>query len=105
MKPGDFNPLHTHSGDFSFVIFLETPKGLKKEQKEYEGSGSLPGSLMFEFTQNARPKWATTGVSVIPEVGDMYIFPAMLRHWVCPFKSKGTRISVSGNLSKIDDCF
>ena len=105
MKPGDFNPLHTHSGDFSFVIFLETPKGLKKEQKEYEGSGSLPGSLMFEFTQNARPKWATTGVSVIPEVGDMYIFPAMLRHWVCPFKSKGTRISVSGNLSKINDCF
>ena len=26
------------------------------------------------------------------------MFPAMLQHWVCPFKSKVTRISVSGNL-------
>ena len=105
MKPGDFNPVHTHGGDYSFVIFLDVPKILKKEQDEFEGTSTKPGGLMFEFTQNARPKWATTGVSVIPEVGDMYIFPAMLRHWVCPFKSKGTRVSVSGNLSKIDDCF
>jgi hypothetical protein len=31
-------------------------------------------------------------------VGDIYIFPAMLQHWVVPFKSKIERISVSGNL-------
>ena len=105
MKPGDFNPSHVHFGDFSFVIFLEIPKDLKKEQEEYEGVGSLPGSLNFEFTQAARPKWATTAVEVQPEIGNMYIFPAMLRHWVCSFKSKGTRTSVSGNLSKINDCF
>jgi hypothetical protein len=28
----------------------------------------------------------------------MYIFPAWLKHWVFPFKSKCTRISVSGNV-------
>jgi hypothetical protein len=28
----------------------------------------------------------------------MYIFPAWLKHWVYPFKSKCTRISVSGNV-------
>jgi len=26
MKPGDFNPVHTHGGDYSFVIFLDVPK-------------------------------------------------------------------------------
>ena len=25
MKPGDFNPLHTHAADYSFVFFLDVP--------------------------------------------------------------------------------
>ena len=28
----------------------------------------------------------------------MFIFPAWLKHWVAPFKSDVTRISVSGNV-------
>ena len=56
---------------------------------------------MFEYTQQARPQWATTGQSIRPETGDFYMFPA-LQHWVCPFKSKVTRISVSGNLRIIN---
>ena len=36
--------------------------------------------------------------SVFPEEGDMYIFPAWLKHWVYPFKTDCTRISVSGNV-------
>ena len=36
--------------------------------------------------------------TVLPETGMFYMFPALLQHWVCPFKSKVTRISVSGNL-------
>ena len=42
---------------------LDVPKQLKKEQKEYEGTSAKPGTLMFEFTQQARPGWATTGTS------------------------------------------
>jgi hypothetical protein len=98
MKPGDFNPVHTHGGDYSFVIFLDVPKKLIEEQDAFEGTSSKPGSLMFEFTQQAKPKWAMTGQSIVPRTGDMYIFPALLQHWVVPFKSKCTRISVSGNL-------
>ena len=98
MQPGDFNPKHTHGGDYSFVLFLDVPKQLKKEQEKFKGTSSKPGSLMFEYTQQARPKWATTGTSVIPQTGDFYMFPALLQHWVCPFKSKVTRISVSGNI-------
>ena len=102
MKPGDFNPMHTHGGDYSFVIFLDVPKQLEKEQEEFEGTGAKPGSLSFEFTQQARPRWATTGQSILPRTGDMYIFPALLQHWVAPYKSKVTRISVSGNLQIIN---
>ena len=36
-------------------------------------------------------------MSHFPEEGDMYIFPAWLKHWVAPYKSNCTRISVSGN--------
>jgi uncharacterized protein (TIGR02466 family) len=98
MKSGDFNPLHTHGGDYSFVLFLDVPKKLVKEQEDYQGTSGKPGALMFEYTQQARPRWATTGSIIKPQTGDFYMFPAMLQHWVCPFKSKVTRISVSGNL-------
>ena len=35
---------------------------------------------------------------VVPKTGDMYIFPASLRHSVYPFKGDSTRVSMSGNL-------
>ena len=98
MKAGDFNPMHTHGGDYSFVLFLDVPKQLKKEQEIYKGTSARPGQLMFEYTQQARPRYATSGTAIAPETGDFFMFPAMLQHWVAPFKSKVTRISVSGNL-------
>tara|TARA_B100000900_G_scaffold389154_1_gene381824 strand:- start:27 stop:659 length:633 start_codon:yes stop_codon:yes gene_type:complete len=98
MQAGDFNPLHTHGGDYSFVLFLDVPKKLEEEQKEFQGTSAKPGSLIFEFANQARPRWATTGTNVFPKTGDFFMFPALLQHWVCPFKSKVTRISVSGNL-------
>ena len=102
MKPGDFNPVHTHGGDYSFVIFLDVPEILDKEASKFEGTSSPPGSLMFEFTQQAKPKWALTGQSYRVKTGDMIVFPALLQHWVVPFKSKCTRISVSGNLEVLN---
>ena len=98
MKAGDFNPIHTHGGDYSFVLFLDVPEKLVQEQKDYEGPSAQPGTLMFEYTQQARPRWATTGTMIKPQTGDFYMFPALLQHWVVPFKSKVTRISVSGNM-------
>ncbi len=102
MKAGDFNPMHTHGGDYSFVIFLQIPEKLKQEMKDFEGTSAKPGMLMFEYTQQAKPRWATTGTAITPETGDLYMFPALLQHWVVPFKSKGERISVSGNIRIIN---
>jgi hypothetical protein len=58
---------------------------------------------MFEFTQQARPRWSTTGTAIKPETGDMFMFPALLQHWVCHhLNQKLLRISVSGNLRIIN---
>jgi uncharacterized protein (TIGR02466 family) len=98
MQPGDFNPMHTHAGDYSFVVFVDIPKSLKKEQDAFEGTSAVPGSLQFEYGVQARPPWATTGHAVIPETGQMLMFPALMQHWVIPYKTNCTRVTVSGNL-------
>ena len=99
MKAGDFNPPHSHGSDYSFVLYLEIPEGLKKEQSQYKGTSFAPGAIAFEYGEQQIPRWTTFGMAHTPKVGDMIIFPALLRHWVAPFKTKGERVSVSGNLS------
>ena len=98
MQPGDFNPPHTHGGDYSFVVFVDVPKQIHKEIEKFEGTGARPGCLLFEHGTPSRPKWSTTGHAIIPQTGDIYMFPSLLQHWVVPYKSKCTRVSVSGNL-------
>ena len=102
MKPGDFNPIHTHGGDISFVLYLDVPVELEKEANEHEGQSTPPGYLEFQFTQFQKEKWFTNVVKMKPETGTIIIFPAMLQHWVMPFKSNVTRVSVSGNLQMED---
>ena len=100
MKAGDFNPPHIHSNCLlSSVLFLKTPKGLAKERKDYVGNDLGPGKL--EFTYGEDRFLSNTNMNVLPEVGDICIFPANVRHVVAPFKSKGTRISVAANFNLI----
>ena len=99
MKSGDFNPLHTHGYDISFVIFLDVPKEIHQEAQDYEGTAYKPGSISFEYGQPSRPQWSRVSLGYMPQAGDLFIFPALLQHWVAPFKSDVTRISVSGNLA------
>jgi len=98
MQAGEYNPPHTHFGDYSFVIYLDVPKEIEEEANEFQGSDVKPGGIKFIFTQEARPKWASTEHRFFPKTGEMFIFPALLQHHVAPFKSNVTRISVSGNL-------
>jgi len=95
-KQFDFNPPHDHDGKLSFVIYLQIPDELKKENKDYEGKSGGPGGIQFLYGEGTRD--AITYQSQFPEEGDMYIFPAWLKHYVSPFKSDCTRISVSGNI-------
>jgi|TARA_R100001163_G_C5002002_1_gene150815 uncharacterized protein (TIGR02466 family) len=94
-KPNDFNPPHDHDGKLSFVIYCSIPDEIKKEHAAYRGKSCGPGGIQFIYGNG--PRDAITYMSFPPEEGDMFIFPAWLKHWVAPYKSNCTRISVSGN--------
>jgi hypothetical protein len=100
MKPGEFNPPHTHSNcDFSCVIYLDIPKELIHENKEYIGSLTEkggPGAISFRGAIS-NVQYNISRVDFFPEKGDFLIFPATLEHFVYPFKSNCERISVSAN--------
>ena len=95
-RPHDFNPPHSHGGALSFVIYLQIPEELKKENAAYKGQSAGPGGITFTYGDTEFN--SICHHSVFPEAGDMFIFPAWLKHWVYPFKSDCTRISVSGNV-------
>ena len=81
-KPNDFNPPHDHDGKLSFVIYLSIPEELKKEHENYKGKSCGPGGIQFIYGNG--PRDAITYMSFLPEEGDMFIFPAWLKHWVAP---------------------
>ena len=68
----------------------------KKENADYVGKSCGPGGIQFIYGNG--PRDCITYMSFFPEEGDMFIFPAWLKHWVAPFKSDCIRISVSGNV-------
>src|SRR5210317_249003 len=43
MKKGEFNPIHCHSGDISFVLYLDVPKEINQEQLLCTDTNGGPG--------------------------------------------------------------
>ena len=98
-RANEFNPPHNHGGLLSFVIYLKVPKDIKEECLKHQATKSSagPGSIAF-FMGDSDKKNSLTNNSFFPEEGDMFIFPAWLKHWVYPYKSDAIRVSVSGNI-------
>ena len=95
-KAHEYNPPHDHDGKLSFVTYLQIPEELRKENEAYKGKSCGPGGVQFVYGDG--PRDCVSYQSFFPEEGDMFIFPAWLKHWVAPFESDCTRISVSGNV-------
>ncbi len=101
-KKHEFNPIHNHSGLFSFIIFVQIPYDLEKELKE--GPGSLSNSNFTSCLQFHTYDYL--GKNVINTVfvdksyeGGIYFFNAETMHCVYPFfTSDNFRITVSGNV-------
>jgi hypothetical protein len=96
MKAGEFNPLHFHGGDISFVIYTSVPKKIISENCKFTGIGSGPGCISFNFGEHSESY--KSSFDFLPKKGDMYIFSDCLRHSAPPFKSNVKRVSVSGNI-------
>ena len=92
----EFNPPHDHDGKLSFVIYLSVPEPLRKENEKYTGKSCGPGGIQFMYGEGIRD--CITYMSYFPKDGEMFIFPAWLKHWVSPFESDCVRVSVSGNV-------
>ena len=105
-KKNEFNPPHTHDGDLSFVIYTEIPEKLHEECLTSVANSPGPGCITFDFNMSVGSvgnKLFLQTHSHLPSVGDMFIFPAALPHWVYPFtKTEGERVSISGNIKLKD---
>jgi len=100
MKKNEYNPTHTHGGSFSIVLFLDVPDQIHQEVKNFKGTGIGPGGLTFSYGEEQ--KNIITAHAIIPVTGELWMFPASMKHMVHPFRSDSTRISVSGNFFVTD---
>lgn len=96
MTKFESNPLHTHGSDLSFVLFTEIPKNLKKEIEQSINNNTDPGSINFIY-KLSKSKFEINSQQFTPKENDLFIFPAILHHYVNHFQSEGERISISGN--------
>lgn len=98
MVKGEHNPPHTHTDcDLSSVLYLEMPPDLKKEHKKFKGNGPGPGAIDF-FIGGPQPFYNNL-YSFYPDVGDFFIFPWSLIHYVGSFTCRGTRVSIAANFN------
>ena len=97
-RDNEYNPCHNHSGMLSGVIFLRVPEYLPSRKNYYQD-----GSLNFTSTQTPNDGLFTIPqFSVLPKVGDIFLFPSTLRHQVYPFRTengKGIRRTMSFNVN------
>ena len=97
-QANEYNPPHNHAGDLSFVIYLQVPEEIEKENEERKQEHNNPGPGMICFDTGPDMPFSVTRIAKMPLVRDVFIFPAWLPHHVNAFKSNVERISVSGNL-------
>ena len=100
-KKHEFNPVHYHSGIFSFALWIKIPYNIQDENKIFPymtDRENITANFCFEYID------ALGEISRHPVPADktyenkLLFFPSKIRHFVNPFYSSDEyRISVSGN--------
>lgn len=99
----EYNPIHSHSGVFSYVIWYQIPFYKEDEIKYGAGKGKKPennrnGEFEFIFHHGDNIINFPLHIDKSRE-GYMAIFPSSLNHVVYPFyTSDEYRITISGNI-------
>ena len=98
-KQTEFNPSHTHTGVYSFVIWLKIPIEHEEQNKDIVSNMKLRSSFQFSYTDIlGRISQFNYDLNKSWE-GIMLFFPSQLEHQVYPFYNcDDYRISVSGNI-------
>ncbi len=102
-KETEFNPVHDHTGVFSFVIWMKIPTECEDQHNlPICKSSNSPQASDFNFQYiDILGGLKHLGIPMGSQMeGVMVIFPSVLQHYVHPFyECKDTRISISGNLA------
>lgn len=99
-KPGEYNPIHSHSmATLTSVMYLKLPKQLSGDS--IPGKQNTDGQIEFvdRSIGDSKQHLQTSTIRLVPQVGRFYIFPASLLHLVYPFGGIGERRSVSINVT------
>jgi hypothetical protein len=98
MKQHEFNPLHCHTGTLSGIIMVEVPEVIATEPDIFpmDSNARCPGQLEF-----VHGSYGAGAHRIIPKTGQIFVFPAELRHQVYPFQSDVERITMSWNVFDI----
>lgn len=108
MKKYEFNPPHTHSGRFSFVIWHKIPYDLETEMRNSPSKrldkNNLAGVFQFSYPTFSEAGIGLTNIRADKRYeGKICLFPAYLHHCVFPFyTSNELRISVAGNVNFVN---
>jgi|TARA_B000000532_G_C18852689_1_gene400231 hypothetical protein len=97
----EYNPVHYHDGHLSGAGWLKVPNDLG--QPLQENKDNYNGKI--QFVHGSRLFNCASGVTVKPEVGRMFVFPAYLMHTVYPFYGKEERRSVAFNANIDNDIY
>lgn len=98
----EFNPLHSHDGEFVFVIFVKIPFTIEEEKAAtsyVKEDINRASNFVFQYI-NALGEISKYELPVDRNFERrMILFPARLNHQVYPFYSSDEyRITISGNL-------
>lgn len=109
---GDYNPTHVHPGaTVSIAGYLKLPEWEDELEKELkanryaggilvEGKGPTAGRICF--SHGSPTELMSNSSTLLPIIGEAFIFPSMLSHAVYPFESSGERRSFSLNFGRIE---
>ena len=106
-KAGEYNPIHNHSGDFSFVLWLKIPYTFEDEtarESSINSNGKTASCFQFQYSGVDGTLHAETLAVDKNWEGKLCIFPAYMHHCVYPFyTSDEYRISIAGNLMLLNE--
>ena len=101
-KQCEYNPLHDHTGVYSFVIWMKIPTKQEEQDKiSFSSEANTKKNSTFQMLYNNILGQPTTMTYYMnPECeGTMFFFPSQLQHQVYPFYNcDEDRISISGNI-------
>tara|TARA_B100000900_G_scaffold322873_1_gene282343 strand:- start:49 stop:690 length:642 start_codon:yes stop_codon:yes gene_type:complete len=94
----EYNPVHLHGGHISGAGFLKLPKSFGNFTQKNEKKEKLYQGGTLNLVHGQRSFLSESIFTIIPKVGNFYLFPHYLMHTVYPFKGTSEeRRSISFN--------